>query len=252
MNQAIRLDGIITLLQAQGSCGIAELAETFGVSEETVRRDIRRLERDGAVRKVHGGVRLPDRRAEAPWRQRLNIQADAKRRIAARAACLIEPGMTVLFDSSTTAFWLAQEVVGVRDLIVVTNSLEIAGEFCAGSDARVFLSGGAVDATYRAVFDADAIAFVRRFVPDLAIFSFVAVDAARGFLDHEPAEADYARAVLPIARRRVCVTDATKFQAAGRVQAAGWDQIDLFVTDQAPPADVARAAADSQTEIWIA
>lgn len=252
LNQSARLEALLSALADQGACSIADLATAFDVSEETIRRDIRRLEQDGAVRKVHGGVRLPDRRAEAPWRQRLNINAEAKKRIAAHAAELVEPGMTLLLDSSTTVFWLARRIASVRDLTVVTNSLETAGELAALSDARIFLAGGAVNPAYRASFDADAAAYANRFVPDLAFFSIVAVDAAHGFLDHEPEEAAYARAVLPNARKAVCLTDASKFGAAGRAQAADWSQVAMIVTDQPPPAAGAAAARDGGVEVRIA
>ncbi|MBJ7319202.1 MAG: DeoR/GlpR transcriptional regulator [Brevundimonas sp.] len=252
MNQTARLDAILSALSDQGSCTIADLAAAFAVSEETVRRDIRRLEQDGAVRKVHGGVRLRDRRAEAPWRQRLNVNAEAKKQIAACAADLIEPGMTLLLDSSTTAFWMAREIASVTNLTVITNSLETAGELSATSDARLFLAGGAVNTTYRAAFGAEAAAYANRFVPDLAIFSIVAIDAARGFLDHEPEEAEYARAVLPNARKTICLADASKFEASGRIIAAEWSQVDLIVTDRTPSPDIATAARESRTDILVA
>lgn len=251
MNQTARLDAILSALSDQGSCTITDLAATFAVSEETVRRDIRRLEQDGAVRKVHGGVRLRDRRTEAPWRQRLNVNADAKKRIAARAADMIEPGMTLFLDSSTTVFWMAREIASVRNLTVVTNSLEAAGELSATSDARLFLAGGAVNTTYRAAFGAEAAAYANRFVPDLAFFSIVAIDAARGFLDHEPEEADFVRAVLPNARRTICLSDASKFEAPGRVVAAEWSQVDLLVTDRMPSPDIEAAAQKGRTDILV-
>lgn len=249
MKQTARLEAILSALSQRGACSIADLAATFDVSEETVRRDIRRLEQDGAVRKVHGGVRLPDRRAEAPWRQRLNINADAKRRIAAKAAELVEPDMTLLLDSSTTAFWMAREIASIRNLTVVTNSLETASELSATSDARLFLAGGVVNTTYRAAFCADAAAYANRFVPDLAFFSFVAIDSAHGFLDHEPEEADYVRTVLPNARKAICLADASKFEASGRIVAAEWTQIDLIVTDCKPSLDIEAAARGSRTDI---
>lgn len=252
MNQAARFDGILSTLADRGATTISELAAAFDVSEETVRRDIRRLEKDGAVRKVHGGVRLPDRRAEAPWRQRLNVNAEAKKRVASRAAEMIEPGMTLLLDSSTTVFWMARQIGSVRDLTVITNSLETAGELSASSDSRVFLAGGPLNSAYRAAFGAEVAAYSKRFVPDLAFFSFVAIDADHGFLSHEPAEADYVREVITGARKAVCLTDASKFGAPGRIVAAEWSQIDVMVTDRAPSPEIAAVAERNRTDVWIA
>lgn len=252
LNQTARFEAILATLSDRGATTISALAAAFDVSEETVRRDIRRLEKDGAVRKVHGGVRLPDRRAEAPWRQRLNVNAEAKKRVAARAAEMIEPGMTLLLDSSTTVFWLARQISSVRDLTVITNGLETAGELAASSDTQVFLAGGPVNSAYRATFGAEAARFSKQFVPDLAFFSFVAIDADHGFLSHEPGEADYVREVITGARRAICLTDASKFTAPGRILAAEWPQIDLLITDTAPPPNIAAVAKRSHTEVWVA
>lgn len=252
MNQAARFEAILATLSDRGATTISALAAAFDVSEETVRRDIRRLEKDGAVRKVHGGVRLPDRRAEAPWRQRLNVNAEAKKRVAARAAEMIEPGMTLLLDSSTTVFWLARQIGSVRDLTVITNGLETAGELAASSDTQVFLAGGPLNSAYRAAFGSEAARYSKQFVPDLAFFSFVAIDPDHGFLSHEPGEANYAREVITGARRTICLTDASKFAASGKILAAKWSQIDLIVTDKAPPPAIATAAECSQTDVWIA
>ncbi|WP_260928153.1 DeoR/GlpR family DNA-binding transcription regulator [Novosphingobium sp. 9] len=252
MIQADRFAAILSALEAQGACGIGDLAQAFGVSEETIRRDVRQLESTGRVLKVHGGVTLPERQLEAPYRTRLRERADAKRAIARVAGDFVENGMTVLVDSGTTSFWVAREFLHRKALTVVTNNLEVAHEGLGLGDHRIFFAGGRLDVDYRAGFDADAIAYTRRFVPDVAILSMGAVDAARGFLDFDPGEASYKRAVLDIARRVVVVADAGKFGLKGTMHVAPFTDVHDLVTDQPPSPDVIEAARAAGMRVHVA
>ncbi|WP_242526465.1 DeoR/GlpR family DNA-binding transcription regulator [Novosphingobium sp. KA1] len=251
MIQADRIAAILVALEEQGSSSIAGLAERFAVSEETIRRDVRQLEGAGRVLKVHGGVTLPSPRLEAPYRRRLRDQVEAKRAIARLAAAFVEEGSTVFVDSGTTSYWAAQELGHLRGLTLVTNSLEVASEALGRGDHRVFLAGGAMNADYRSAFDADAIGFVRRFVPDVAILSMAAIEAERGFLDLDPAEAAFKRAVLDRARRLVVVADHGKFLRQGTVHVADFGEVHDLVTDRAPPPHIGDAARAGGTALHL-
>jgi DeoR family glycerol-3-phosphate regulon repressor len=251
MIQADRINAILAALQERGACATTDLASLFGVSDETIRRDIRQLQGTGRVDKVHGGVKLRDEGPEPPYRTRLREQADAKKAIARTAARLLHDGMTVLVDSGTTSYWVARELGHLKRLTIITNSLEVAMESLGRADHRVFLAGGALNTDYRAAFDAEAIAYTRRFVPDVAILSMGAIDAARGFLDFEPDEAAYKRAILDRARRVVVVADHAKFERNGSVHVGGFGDVDDLVTDRAPPAAIAQAAAAADLHVHI-
>ena len=251
MIQADRISAILAALDERGSCSISELALRFDVSEETIRRDVRQLEANGSVIKVHGGVTLPAPRLEAPYRKRLREQLEAKRSIARHAAGLVQDGMTVFIDSGTTSFWVAQELGHRKGLTLVTNSVEVAADVLGRSDHRVFLAGGMLNADYRAAFDADAVRMVRGFLPDIAIFSMGAIDAHHGFLDFDPDEAAFKRALLDRARRIVVVADHAKFSRVGTVHVADFGQIHDLVTDLPPPPPLMDAARDRGTAIHL-
>ncbi|WP_233503542.1 DeoR/GlpR family DNA-binding transcription regulator [Sphingomonas psychrotolerans] len=251
MIQSTRLATILDLLEERRSCSITELARQFAVSEETIRRDVKQLEASGRVYKVHGGVRLPDNLLEAPYRLRLGENADAKRAIAARAASLVEDGMTVLIDSGTSAFWFARALAQVRGLTIVTNSLEVAQEVLGRNDTRLFLAGGAMNVDYRAGFGAEAIAYSRGFAPDICVLSMGAIEAERGFLDFEPEEAAYKRALLDRPRRVMVLADASKFAREGTVHVAGFEAVDDLVTDRSPPVGIVQAAEGAGTRIHV-
>ena len=252
VRQRERLDRISALLDDRPFWSVAELATRFDVSEETVRRDVRQLEQAGRARKMHGGVSLPGGRIEAPYRVRLREQAAAKQRIGRAATAAVQPGMTLLIDSGSTSFWLARALVGMRDLTIVTNSVEIAYEMLGRPGQRVFLAGGRINADYHAAFDAGALAYARGFVPDLAVLSITAIEAERGFLDFDADEAMFKRALLDRARRVMVVADATKFARQGACHVAGFGEVDELVTDAAPPASIAAAAAAAGMAIRIA
>ncbi|WP_374569799.1 DeoR/GlpR family DNA-binding transcription regulator [Phenylobacterium sp.] len=252
MTQLDRLAEILDLLQSRGACAIGELALKFGVSEETIRRDVRRLEASGRAYKVHGGVRLPDNLFEAPYQIRMNENAEAKRRVAAQAVRLVEDGMTVMMDSGSTTFWTAKALVRPRNLTIVTNSLEVAREVLGRDNNRLFFAGGEVNVDHRAAFGADAVAFAGRFVPDIAYLSIGAIDAERGFLDFHVDEAQFKRSLLADARRVAVVADHSKFGRVGAVHTASFAQVDDLIVDEEPPADIRAAAEAAGVRVHVA
>jgi len=252
MTQADRLAEILELLQSKGACGIGELAQRFNVSEETIRRDVRRLEAGGRVYKVHGGVRLPDNLFEAPYQVRMVENAEAKRRIAAAAVMMVQDGMTVLMDSGSTTCWTAKALVRSRDLTIVTNSIEVGREVLGRNNNRLFLAGGEMNVDHRAAFGAEAVGLAMGFVPDIAFLSIGAIDAQRGFLDFHVDESRFKRALLRGARRVVIVADASKFDRAGVLLTARLEQVHDLVVDRPPPPATGSALAAAGVRVHVA
>lgn len=240
--QVARLNALMKLIEERGHCSVAELAAFFEVSEETIRRDIRQLERTGRVQKTHGGVSIPSSELEAPYRIRLREQSDAKQRIAQHAARMVSEGMTLLLDSGTTCLWLARALAGIRDLTIITNSMEVAHEVLGRPGQRLFVAGGPIKPDYHAAFGPEAITFCRRFVPDITILSMGAIDAGCGFLDFDSDEAMFKRSILDRSRRVVVLADSTKFTKPGFIQVADFADVKALYTDAEPPADIRKAA----------
>lgn len=240
--QVARLTLLMKILEERAHCSITELATHFDVSEETIRRDIRQLERSGRVQKTHGGVSIPSNQLEAPYRIRLREQSDAKQRIALHAAKMVHEGMTLLLDSGTSCLWLARALAGVRDLTIITNSVEIAHEVLGRPNQRLFVAGGPIKPDYHAAFGPEAISFCRRFVPDITVMSMGAIDAGCGFLDFDADEATFKRSLLDRCRRVVVLADASKFGRSGFIQVADFKDVHTLYTDVPPPDAVADAA----------
>ncbi|AQR61312.1 DeoR family transcriptional regulator [Brevundimonas sp. LM2] len=252
LSQGARLAAILQLLEERTFWPVSELADRFEVSEETIRRDARQLERSGVVQKVHGGLSATNNKIEAPYRLRLRENAEAKQRIAQTAATLVTEGMTLLLDSGTTCHWLARSLASVRNLTILTNSVEIAHEVLGNPGHRLLLASGQINTTHHAAFGPEAKSFCQRFAPDLTVLSMGAVDAERGFLDFDPDEAAFKQSLLPQARRVVVLADHTKFAKSGFIQVASFADVQDLVTDLDPPRSAVDAASQSGTKVHVA
>ncbi|MEZ5913904.1 MAG: DeoR/GlpR family DNA-binding transcription regulator [Paracoccaceae bacterium] len=242
---------ILRLLESEGMTSITALADRLGVSQETVRRDVKPLTEMGSLVRIHGAVGLASHVGEAPFQKRMRENATAKQAIARAAAASIRDGDSVMLDTGTTTSFLARELVHRRRLTVVTNSSDIARTLATVNGNRVYMAGGELRSDSGAAFGKSAIDFVSRFTVTHAIISVGAVDA-RGVMDFELEEAELARVVLSRGEQRLVVTDATKFGRRGLVDVARFDAFDRLITDRAPPGDIATAMQAQGTEWALA
>lgn len=243
---------ILRLLGEEGTITIASLAERLGVSQETVRRDVKPLADDGSVLKMHGAVGLASMVGEAPFERRMRENAEAKRLIARMVAATIRDGEAIMLDTGTTTSFLARELLGHRRLTVVTNSSDIARTLATVNGNKVYMAGGELRSDSGAAFGISAIEFVSRFSVDHAVISIGAVDAAAGLTDYELEEAEFARMVLSRGQRSLVVTDHTKFGRQGLVRVCGFDGFSELATDRPPPREIAAALSQAGARLTIA
>lgn len=221
-----------------GSSRIQFLAERLNVSEETVRRNIRTLEGNGLVTKVHGGVHLKDANNEPPLHFRMNDNAEAKRLIAAAVANIIKDGDTLFLDIGSTTAFIAVALQKHQDLFVVTNSLAVAHTLATRNNNRVFLAGGELRSHDGGAFGMEAMSFMRRFHVRHAILSVTAIDAKAGFMLQDMQEAEFSREAAQHADHRIIVADSRKFGRSAPIVIDEPSTYDMVVTDEIPPADV--------------
>jgi DeoR family glycerol-3-phosphate regulon repressor len=224
---------IDALRSVGGASRIQPLAAQLGVSEETIRRNLKKLADDGLVRKVHGGVHLPDTEIEIEpsFMQRMDQNPDAKRRIAARVATIVKNGDSLFLDIGSTTAYIARALRSHRDLFVVTNSVAIAHLLSARNNNRVFMAGGELRAHDGGAFGAEAITFVRRFQVDYAICSATAINASRGFMLFDLQEAEFSREIMLRSDTRIVAADSTKFGRSGPIVVCDPAIVDKLITD---------------------
>lgn len=243
---------ILDLLRLQGSYRIAELALRLDVSEETIRRNVRLLAAQGLVRKVHGGVHLPDLLHEPTFQQRMNEQRAAKERIASRVATMIEDGDSLILDIGSTTAYVAQALKNHRDLYLVTNSVAVAQILAPRNGNRVFLAGGELRAHDGGAFGVEAHQFVRQFGVRYAVLSVAAIDGVTGFMLHDMQEAAFSRTIMERAEQVIVAADSTKFERRAPVRLIDTASIDFMVTDAPPPRRVADLLEAAGVEIVLA
>ena len=249
MHRSARQTSIMQRLSQEGTCSVTDLARRLAVSDETIRRDVKAMANRGLVERVHGGVILPLPDGEPAFRKRLARHAEAKQRIARQAAAEIRNGDSLMLDTGSTTAYVAQALAEHRDLLVVTNCTEIAERLVRRN--RVYLVGGELRADDRAMFGESAIRFVEQFRVKHAILSIAALRADDGLMDFHLSEAEYSRAIIRRADRTLVVADHSKFGSHAPVRVCGLEEIDLLITDQAPPEPLAGGLAAEQVRVLV-
>lgn len=237
---------------AGGSSRIQFLAERLRVSEETIRRNIRTLEANGLVTKVHGGVHIADSATEQPLHFRMNVNPEPKRLIAAKVATLIENGDSLFLDIGSTTAFIAVALQKHHDLFVVTNSISVAHTLATRNNNRVYFAGGELRAHDAGTFGVEALSYIERFNLKHAILSVTAINARSGFMLHDMQEADISRAASRHAQSRIIVADAQKFGRSAPITIAPPETYDMLVTDEEPPADVRRMLDQNNVKLVLA
>jgi DeoR family glycerol-3-phosphate regulon repressor len=237
---------------AGGASRIQFLAERLAVSEETIRRNIRTLEANGLVTKVHGGVHIKDSIIEQPLHFRMNENPEAKRLIAAQVANLIENGDTLFLDIGSTTAFIAVALQKHQNLFVVTNAVSVAHALATRNGNRVFFAGGELRSHDGGAFGAEALNFLRRFNVRHAILSVGAVNATAGFMLHDLDEAEYSREAARRAENRIIVADSNKFGRTAPIVIDDPSTYDMLVTDQRPPSDIEAMLYRHEVELLIA
>jgi DeoR family fructose operon transcriptional repressor len=238
---------------AAGRVDVAALTEEFGVTAETVRRDLGLLERQGHLRRVHGGAIPVDLLVREPALQaREESMRAEKGRIAEAVVGLLGDAASVLLDAGTTTARIVDLLPADRELTVVTNSLPIAQAAVARPALTVHVVGGRIRPRTLAAVDAQALRDLTDVYVDVAVIGTNGVSVRRGLSTPDPAEAAVKRAMVRAARRRILVADHTKIGVDHFARFAALADVDLLVTDKgADPEEVAglRAAGLAVTAV---
>lgn len=237
-----------------GRVEVGALATEFGVTPETVRRDLTQLERRGVLRRVHGGA-IPIERLgfEPAVAQRDLLLTDEKARIARAALAELPDGEGAIFlDAGTTTKRLAEMLPEDRPLTVVTNAVNLLETLCARPNLNVLVLGGRLRSRTLATVDAWAIDALAQIYVDVAFLATNGFSLERGLTTSDVNEAAVKRAVIASARRTVLMADHTKvgndhFQRFGDAS-----DIDTFITDGAIDTDLAREIEDAGIKVLLA
>lgn len=227
-----RQEAIVERARGKGRVEVASLASALGVSLETVRRDLGALEKQGMLRRTHGGAVPVERvRFEPEVSERQSECVAEKARIAEAALEFVPERGTVALDAGTTTAALAELLPGGRELTVLTNCLPIASTLALNPTVKVVISGGRVRARTLAAVDDAAARFLEEFSPEVAFLGANGVSAGRGLTTPHEAEAAAKRAFVRGAGRVVALADHTKVGRDHFVRFARPEEVDVLITD---------------------
>lgn len=252
---AERYEKIVGLVNERGSIRVSELSELCGVTEETIRRDLDKLEQGGRLRRSHGGaVSIKDgqlQHAEIPYAEREITHAEEKRRIAQEAIKLISPGERILLDASTTAWYMAGSVPDVK-LTVLTNSIKVSTELSGKERIEVIATGGIVAQRSLSFVGPLAERSLDAYYVDKVFLSCKGVHLDRGISESNELQARIKEKMIGRAEQVILLADSSKFGVQAFTHVAGFDQVNVVITDRRIPKETVESLEARGIQVIIA
>lgn len=255
-----RRAAIELLLTTREATDIATLADHFGVSQMTIRRDLESLEADGVVRRLVGGRAevVDPKNREPALSTRADSRHDSKAHIGEAAASLIADNEVVFFDGGSTALAVARALVGSgKPLTVLTRSLLVAGELAEEPAIETFVLGGRLKPSEMVTTSSTMADDLQHFNVDTYVMGISGVHPTRGLTDYDPDESAGKRLAFERADRVILVCDASKLGRVLLSRVAGLEDVDIIVTDAdqrhetlaSLPSSVSLVAVDPESEL---
>ncbi|PHM46941.1 DeoR/GlpR family DNA-binding transcription regulator [Xenorhabdus miraniensis] len=232
MNPPERRDFIYRYLHEYQTVSISTLVSLLSVSHMTVRRDIRVLEEEGKIINITGGIQLNDAlRQELPWNEKALIHHRHKRAIGKYAASLVEDGQVVYLDAGTTTFEIAQVLAERFHLTIVTNDFSISHYLMNKPQLNLFHTGGQVDKRNYSCVGNSAAMLLRTLNIDIAFISTSSWDLEHGISTPYEEKVLVKQALLEIARRKILISDSSKYGKYGMFRVCPLSSLNDIVCD---------------------
>jgi DeoR family glycerol-3-phosphate regulon repressor len=242
---------IVSLARQLGRVTVEELATRYGVTPQTIRKDLNELCDQRILTRTHGGAILASGVENVAYEARRKMAEAEKQRIAARAAALIPHHSSLFINIGTTTEEVARHLTRHEGLLVITNNIHVASTLMPCPGIEVILVGGLLRRSDGGIVGEAAIDLIRQFKVDHAIIGVSAIDEEGALLDFDYREVRAAQAIIENARKVILVADAIKFTRSAPVRIAHISEIDIFVTDRALPQPVADACRKSDVRVEV-
>ena len=230
-----RRNAILAKLATDGKVIVADLSVEFNVTEETIRRDLEKLDQEGLAKKTYGGaIVLETHGADLPFNVRKRVNANLKDNIAQKIAELISDGDSIILDSSTTAISVTKYIKNRENLTLITNSVEILLELSDKSGWKILSTGGKLKNGSLALVGASAEQMIRDYHVHIAVCSSKGIDMNMGISDSNEEDASMKKAIFSSADRKILAIDSTKFNRRSFVKVFSVSDVDTVVTDEKP------------------
>lgn len=226
---------ILEKLQDEKKVVVSELSALFDVSEETIRRDLDKLDKEGLATKSYGGAVLNENTSlDMPFNVRKKRNMKGKQMIAELVSGLIQEGEHIIVDPSTTAVSIVKALKNRKRLTVITNSIEVLVELSDVSGWDIISTGGTMRENYLALVGPKATEVIKSFHADKVILSCKGLDLEKGITDANEMFSQVKQTMLKSAKERILVVDHTKFNNIAFSKIGDLSSIDIVVTDIRP------------------
>jgi len=257
MDSIERQNQIVELVLSRGRVSILEICKSFGVSEMTARRDLAHLDRQGLVRRYHGGAAASLGRSwEPPFKTRSSKYQEAKVAIGRKAADLVIDGDSIALDVGTTTLEIVPGLVGKRNLTIITSCLQIANMIVSYLPlevaARLIVTGGIVRPRELSMVGPIPLQAYDEFHVDKAFIGTAGISLQDGLTEYNMEDTQIKQVLIRSARERIVVADGSKFGVTTFATVAPLKAIDRIVTDTSAPRDMLEEIRKRDVEVILA
>ncbi len=239
-------------VNAKGFVTIDQLAAEFGVTPQTIRRDINLLSQEGSIHRYHGGAGIPPSTENVAYTQRKVLCLREKQQIAQMVAAQIPDHASLFINIGTTTEEIAKCLFDHDRLRVITNSLNVASILAGNENFEVIVAGGLVRPRDGGIVGPLTIDFIQQFRVDFGIIGISGIDLDGTLLDFDYREVRAARAIIDNSRKVFLAADHTKFGRNAMVRLGSIGEIDALFTDLPPMESVTEALNASEVELHVA
>lgn len=241
--RSLRLEEMESYIRAHKTVTLDQLCEDFGVSKNTVRRDVDTLTENGEIKKIYGGVTVETKKELVPFAQRHISNLEEKKAIAARAAALVEDGDILFLDSGTTTCHMVEHLKDLKNITMLTHNLQAILAAIPYENIKVISLPGTLNRKTLSFTGAEAIRLLNMYNINKAFMSSTGLSVAGGATNSSTEEFQIKQAVVQRSRQINLLADHSKWGVVSLMTYAAIEKIDNLITDQVPPKDIADAIA---------
>lgn len=245
-----RRNAILAKLQEERKVVVSDLSELYNVTEETIRRDLEKLEAEGLAKKTYGGAVINESlNVELPYIVRKKSNVAGKQVIGELLANMISDGDHIMLDASSTALFVAKSIKNKKNLTVLTNSIEILIELSDRKGWKILSTGGLMKDGSLSLVGYQTIRMINSFNVDKAVFSVKGVDIQHGMTDTNESDAQVKMALIQSGKKKILAADSSKFNKISFTKVGELKDVDMVVTDTRPSEEWLKKFEEEQVEV---
>ncbi|MEH7828594.1 DeoR/GlpR family DNA-binding transcription regulator [Gemmobacter denitrificans] len=252
MALSFRQTEILSIARSEGRVVVESLAERFGVTLQTIRRDLTELADAGHLDRVHGGAVIRTGVSNIGYEERRSLNDAAKAAIGRACAQAIPDNCSMILNLGTTTEAVARELLHHRQITAVTNNMNVANILVTNPSCEIMVAGGALRRSDGGLVGDLTSQFMEQFKVDYGIIGISALDPDGDLLDYDLNEVRVSRAIIRQSRKVFLVTDASKLGRSAPVRMGSLADIDAIFTDAPLPEPLMKRCAEWGTAVHIA